>query len=167
LILAKEKPYELPEVTTKPVRAKKVITGKKGVAPRRVAVIATIVLGFAALLSLTSMYASMAMTGYKIATLKQEINTMQTENKRLELKLHRLKSLDRIEQIATTKLGMTKPDKFAYIVIDKPGAGNPVHVADAGSDKKVADSKRHPFIQAVTDFLSPKEEGYSQAGARI
>jgi cell division protein FtsL len=165
LILAKEKPLLLPEAAPAPLR-KKATARRNRVAPR-VAVIGAIVVGFAVLLSLTSMYATIGMTGYKIATLKQEINAMQTENKRLELKLYQLKSLDRIENIATTKLGMVQPEQFAYLVMDKPAGTSEAKVAETASGKKVADGKRHPLIQAVTDFLTSKEEGYSQAGAKI
>jgi cell division protein FtsL len=164
LVLAERKPRQLPEVVPPPVQAAKVRKTKKALP--RLQLIAFVAVGFVTLLALTSMYVMMAMIGYQITDLKGQIATRQTENKKIELEINRLKSLDRIETIATTKLGMTKPEKFAYLVIDQSETEKRNAVARKPSGSNVASSDRHPFIQAVTDFLTARSEGRSQVGAK-
>lgn len=48
--------------------------------------------------------------GYKIDSKKQSVAVLQRENKKLELEAAELQGPDRVEEVATKKLGMKKPD---------------------------------------------------------
>jgi len=56
-----------------------------------------------------SQRAHAARTGYAILQLRQEVGTLQSENARLQAVTMSLKSLERVERIATKDLGMRRP----------------------------------------------------------
>jgi cell division protein FtsL len=51
-----------------------------------------------------------ARLSYQNESLNQQIGQLSRENSELELGIEQLSSLERIEQVATEKLGMLKPD---------------------------------------------------------
>jgi len=58
-----------------------------------------------------------AVLGYKIVQLKQEVADLDQENRRLELRIAELSSPSRIETLAVTQLGMCKPDKMQTVAL--------------------------------------------------
>ena len=52
---------------------------------------------------------------YEMDDLSERIEEMRNKNKELFNEAARLSALDRIERIATTKLGMVKPGKIKFI----------------------------------------------------
>ncbi|MDI6710568.1 MAG: cell division protein FtsL [Thermoanaerobacterales bacterium] len=60
--------------------------------------------------------------GYNLTTLKQEIARLDAENQNLEAALGRLDSLERVETVATTKLGMVAPSErnVMYVALNPP-----------------------------------------------
>lgn len=60
-----------------------------------------------------------ASLGYQIVSLEKEIGDMETANKRMEYKIAQVNSLDRIEALATTQLGMIKPQQAIAIAAIK------------------------------------------------
>lgn len=58
---------------------------------------------------LVSLRTHAASTGYEILSLRQEIDALQSDNARLLATATALRSLDRVERIATTQLGMAPP----------------------------------------------------------
>lgn len=75
------------------------------------AIISLIVLAFGIGLALTSRAALYYSQGYEITRLNREIESLQTDNERLKLEIEQLCSLDRVENMALTELGMVKPSK--------------------------------------------------------
>lgn len=73
---------------------------------------------------LVSLRTQAASTGYKILALRQEIDALQSDNARLLVTATALRSLDRVERIATTQLGMTPPrqQQVAALTIAQPPA---------------------------------------------
>lgn len=65
-----------------------------------------------------------ASTGYDILALRQEIELLQSDNARLLATATSLRSLDRVERIATTALGMAPPrqQQVASLTIAPPAA---------------------------------------------
>lgn len=58
----------------------------------------------------------LAQTGFKMDTLRREIATAESEHARLVLKVAKLSSKERIEQVAIEQLGMVQPQQVSYIV---------------------------------------------------
>lgn len=76
---------------------------------RKVAAVALIFLAFTLGLTWTVQSVLLIIKGYELARIKKEILTLQQANQRLELEVARLKSPERVAELATTKLGMVKP----------------------------------------------------------
>jgi hypothetical protein len=55
--------------------------------------------------------------GYKIERLEKEIQNLETSTYRMEYQIAQKTSLDRVSQIATTDLGMYKPDSSKSIAM--------------------------------------------------
>jgi len=68
------------------------------------------IVGVALGLAFLAQFAVTARLGYQNESLDQQINQLSRENSELELKIEELGSLARIEEVATQKLGMIKPD---------------------------------------------------------
>lgn len=69
-------------------------------------------------LSYTFLKAAKAQSNWQIGELKNNIITTQMENDRLRFEIAKLKSLDNIENIARTQLGMVKPKEVEYYIMD-------------------------------------------------
>ena len=60
-----------------------------------------------------------ASLGYQIVSLEKEIGAMETANKRMEYRIAQVNSLDRIESLAVTQLGMIKPQQAVAVAAIK------------------------------------------------
>lgn len=56
--------------------------------------------------------------GYEVERLEGLRAMVERDNQRLEAEVAALKSLDRIEREATTRLGMVKPKSYIYVTVD-------------------------------------------------
>ncbi|WP_192868107.1 cell division protein FtsL [Calderihabitans maritimus] len=122
----------------------------------RTAAIGLILVGFIIGLLLTYEYARLAATGYKITRVKQEIAALQSANEKLQLEIAKLKSLERIEIIATTKLGMEKPrDKVQLVFINElEPAVRMAHYHSEAEENMVGQKENHPFLAALVRLFS-------------
>ncbi|MFP5297443.1 MAG: cell division protein FtsL [Actinomycetota bacterium] len=66
----------------------------------------------------------LAQTGFKMDTLRREIASAETEHARLVLKVAKLSSKERIEQVAMEELGMVQPKRISYIVANVKTRGS-------------------------------------------
>lgn len=66
----------------------------------------------------------LAQTGFKMDTLRREIVAAESEHARLVLKVAKLSSKERIEQVAIQQLGMVQPQQVEYIVANVRNRGN-------------------------------------------
>jgi cell division protein FtsL len=53
--------------------------------------------------------------GYQAEKMQSGINDLQSENNQMELEIAKLQTPERVEQIATTKLGMQEPQDFMVV----------------------------------------------------
>lgn len=65
----------------------------------------------------TFVYVQSSLLGYKLVSLKQDVNKLEISNKRLEYSIAQLSSLDRVENVAHTKLKMVKPEAGNMIAV--------------------------------------------------
>ena len=85
---------------------------------------------------------------YKIDNLKKEYSAEQEKNNTLRLQFESLGDLDRILQIATTRLGMVIPQKDEIIITRRVK----IRVESTGSGKLAYASKRSEhFLQAGSE----------------
>ena len=79
-----------------------------------------IVVGFVLGLTVILRYAYIVESKYQLESMKKELIKIERENQILKVQLTELKSLDRIESIATSELGMIEPDLDNIIFIKSP-----------------------------------------------
>ena len=84
-----------------------------------VLIVATLVIGFTALLPLVQSSGATSTAG-RIQQLEREKQDWQARSRELEINVATLGSLSRIEQEARLRLGMTKPTQTHYITVDVP-----------------------------------------------
>src|SRR5690554_2461508 len=113
LILAKKNklPYHQ-EVLPQPKTQQK---KKKNYRRSRLMVIGLVVLLFIFSLYVVSCYIQVAVLGYNIVRTERELEELQTEINRLELDIEKLRSLERIENIALNELNMKKPEGAIFV----------------------------------------------------
>ena len=68
-------------------------------------------------LSYTYLKARIAHLNWQISQGKKDIAAMQVQNEKLKLEIARLKSLERIEKVATAQMGMIKNPQVEYLAI--------------------------------------------------
>jgi len=62
-------------------------------------------------------YAQMVITGYQIHKLQREAASLDMQVRDLSVDLARLSSLERVEMVATTRLGMVRPDLKTMVAV--------------------------------------------------
>lgn len=112
----------------------------------------------------TSRYAQITSVGYDIVGIKKQVQELDTENQLLQNKIAELNSLQNIEYVATTKLGMQKPElaegvQFVPVEYSKAGSrAEDLEVASASDNnttqvaKKV--EKRNFLVQALANIIN-------------
>lgn len=130
----------------------------------KVAYGALLLLALSLAFMVTSRYAQIASVGYEIVALKKQVQDLDTENQVLANKVAELDSLQNIEYVATTRLGMQKPElaegvQFVPVEYSKAGSGDEgVGVAEndsagARETPKTAE-KTNYFVQALAKIIN-------------
>ncbi|GAB6181882.1 hypothetical protein JCM14036_32010 [Desulfotomaculum defluvii] len=119
-------------------------------------------------------YSQVAVLGYEISKLQNELSKLQAEQDYLETQANQLMSLQRIEAIATTKLGMVKPDTGEVVLVaalpkdtdakttkatnpEKPQTVPTNNVGEKDNGDEVKKGKS-PVIEAFVDLVSDWEK---------
>lgn len=142
------------------VRRSKAKSNKAGMLAVKLIVVGCVLLAVVTGLMLTATHSQVTHRSDKINQIKGEISDLQNANERLKLEIARLKSLDRIELIATTELGMIQPDMddIEYIAYGDDKEKTPT--AEAFEGEKTAavevpsEEMVHPIILAVNKMVS-------------
>lgn len=116
-------------------------------------------------LSYTYLKASKARMHLELSQMEQVNQQIIWQNEKLRLETEKLKSLDRIEQIASLQMGMTKNPEVNYLVLDSTvEVPQPEDITGAQSDQKVAvnASTGRKIIEGIVGAL--KERGIGQKG---
>jgi cell division protein FtsL len=109
-----------------------------------------IVFGYALILVFLCMKS--ATLGYQIETLQQDVQNIETSNQRLEYQIAEKSSLPRVEQVASTQLGMYKPDVKTSIALDVQT--EPVQVASTSTDATADKSLSQEILNKMYSSLS-------------
>ena len=112
----------------------------------------------------TSRYAQITSVGYDIVGVKKQVQELDTENQLLQNKMDELNSLQNIEYVATTKLGMQKPElaegvQFVPVEYSKAGSrAEDLGMASAtqSSTNQAAGNveKRNFLVQALENLIN-------------
>lgn len=116
-------------------------------------------------LSYTYLKASKARMHLELSQMEQVNQQIIWQNEKLRLETEKLKSLDRIEQIASLQMGMTKNPEVNYLVLDSTvDVPQLQDITGAQPDQKVAvnASAGRKIIEGIVGAL--KERGIGQKG---
>lgn len=102
------------------IRVRKVKRTLKTVNCRRGLLVKCTVLIFAFALLVVYLCIKTSTLGYQIVSLEKDINNLETANQRMAYEIAEKSSLQRIEQIATSKLGMNKPEMDGAFTVMVP-----------------------------------------------
>lgn len=119
--------------------------------------VSLVIVGFVAGSAVAAEYARLAIKNYDISQLQQSIQTEQTQNEQLQLQISQLKSIGRIEMIATQQLGMVKPAQNAFLnyqVAPQAQTAKTGVVTPEQSSVDVQPTQGNPVIQQVAKIFS-------------
>lgn len=147
----------LPERENKPARQ----SSNEPLPRRQKLVIAGLVLSvFVSGIFVVFLYAQMVSTGYQIYKLRMQTASLDMQVKDLSEELDRLSSLSRIEMVATTKLGMVRPDLKTMVVVQTEPVEETTLENETSSPAKDiyltggADKKNNWVIQALVNLVA-------------
>ena len=111
-------------------------------------------------------YAQIFSMGYKMSNIKKQISSIQSESQNLEVEITELSSLDRVETMATGKLGMVEPGRDIVMVDASLIKGNVVSAVvqqevtpvALKNTENVPSEKVNWVIQALTHLVSYLQE---------
>ncbi|ACV61933.1 hypothetical protein Dtox_1047 [Desulfofarcimen acetoxidans DSM 771] len=104
--------------------------------------------------------------GYKMSKMKKEIAEIQNDSQDMQVEITRLSSLDRVEAMATQKLGMVAPGRD-IVLVDAPltkqnQVQSPVQAqvnTDPAIDEENVDPEKSSWvIEAITQLVSYLEQ---------
>lgn len=118
MIQAQSYARQLPGLETQPqTRTRMVRRTYSSYNAKRAFVIKTGIILFAYALLLVYLCIKSATLGYQIVDLQKQINTLETDNKRIEYQIANATSLERVEEYAVKELGMCKPEADSMLQI--------------------------------------------------
>lgn len=139
MVVAQEKPYysSLPKKNRQTRKRPRV-----HYVPRRERLVLTglVLLVFCAAILFVYSSAQVIIAGYQLNKMKKEVNDLHIQTQAMNENIARLSSLERVEKVAVTKLGMVKPDTSQMILVKATPPG--------------PDARQH---------LSPEESGEAPA----
>lgn len=77
-----------------------------------------VVLSVGLLLGYVGLRTAIIMESYAIKRLDDQLMNLKAQREKLQLEVSQLESLDRIEKVARTELGMSRPRELAYIALN-------------------------------------------------
>jgi len=146
---------------------------KRSPVVEKILIVGCVLTGLAIGLILTATHAELNRRAAKIIQIKSEITSLQNDNERLKFKIAQLKSLDRIEMIACTELGMVKPgiDNIRYIALEEnSGKEKPLALKAEGevpseTVKIKSGEKINPLLLAINKLVTDYIFGVGQVEA--
>ena len=107
-------------------------------------------------------YAQIFSMGYEMSKIKKQISSIQNESQNIEVEIIKLSSLDRVESMATQKLGMVEPGRD-IVMVDAPLKKENVVKSDVQQEltpvtikntENVPSEKVNWVIQSLTHLVS-------------
>jgi cell division protein FtsL len=136
-------------------------------AVQKIKALALVLLALMLCFSMTFLAIMNVMKGYQITSIKQEINTLQRENERLQLEVARLRAPERIAAVATDQLGMAEPqaEQICYIP-DNADTRQMVARQPVVPETKNVATAPQSWLQALSQVLQQWLSPERVAGAR-
>ncbi|MEW6697133.1 MAG: cell division protein FtsL [Bacillota bacterium] len=164
--------YGLPQESQQQNAAPQRLLSKRAIRKGKILLTGGILALFLTGVSIAYYYAQVAAVGYQISEMQKELANLKAEQEYLESQANQLMSLQRIEAIATTKLGMVKPDPKEVVVVaalpkspqsgqnptDQPPPGVTEYNAQEKDNHGQSESRKSPVIEAFMDMVNRWEK---------
>ncbi len=151
----------LPERLNKPARQSRNELLSKG---QKMVIVGLVLSVFIAGIFVVFLHAQMVSTGYQIYKLRVRTASLDMQIKDLSEELERFSSLDRIKMVATTKLGMVRPDLKTMVVVETEPAEKTTlekEISPPAKNKSLAnaaDMNNNWVIQALVNLVANDHE---------
>lgn len=158
MVLAQERPLTLEPYANPRKRSR----SQPAVRGGQVWLLSLLVFTFICGLTLVFAHGQVAVIGYRLTNLQREVAALAAENGTLEAALSELESLDRVERVATVRLGMVKPAQadVLYVALDtarQETGGSSESGPELAKEKDAV--RRAGVIQALMELVfRPGEE---------
>ncbi|OAT81815.1 cell division protein FtsL [Desulfotomaculum copahuensis] len=162
MIVAREQPYHQspPGEKRRPVP-----DPRPNTLPRRrqLALTGLVLLAFLTGIAVCYLHAQIMTTGCQIVSLQKNLGDLNVETRELSEQVAGLSSLQRIEQVATTRLGMVKPDNKNVVLVQATpqpsgsAAAAPSRTKPAGVVRVPAAKDRNWVLQALAELVGHRE----------
>jgi cell division protein FtsL len=168
LLVAKQlsQPYEVEKKVTRHRRKRLKATNSLR---ENLAIIAWILMALVIGIALISVHAQVINHADKIIQIKGEILGLQNSNERLKLKIASLKSLDRIENIARTELGMVQPEEsnVHYLIMENSEEQSELNsrVESAKNQGVTSKEESQTSLKAINKLVTDYVDGIDNAEA--
>lgn len=138
----------------------------------QLALTALILLCFALGIVISLFYAEMIITGYQISRLEKNLANLELETRGLSEEMSKLSSLERVEAVATTRLGMVKPDERQVVLVqagpepaissssEKTGSPSPGAEAPDSQCKPPGHKTPHWVLQALAELVTRRGQSH-------
>lgn len=166
--------YRLPEERQQQIARPKRQLSKRTLRKGKILLTGCILAIFLTGVAIAYYYAQVAAVGYQISQMQKELANLKAEQEYLESQANQLMSLQRIEAIATTKLGMVKPDPKEVVLVaalpKSPPSGQnnptnqlkpqeaPEHTAREKDNHGQAENPKSPVLEAFMDMVNRWEK---------
>lgn len=163
MILAKEEQRYQQNIEEQGIQ-KRVRKVKKVKRNPKVVYFGLVLIAFLLGLVIAAKQAQVAVTGYEVSELKQQLAILELENQELVMEVGKLKSLERIEKIALNELGLVKPEAYQLVVVESRNKSE----AQLENAEKLAEQPREEgILQVLKGVIGSLEGRISSAEASI
>lgn len=124
---------------------------------RKLALVGLVMTGFLVGVLITLYYTWISMIGYHINQVEKQVAALRIEDAGLGEEVGRLHSFERIETLATQKLGMIKPDDADMLAVSYSKAEKENGPAGREAVKAVGEERKSRFVQAFISMVNRLE----------
>ncbi|MGQ9498036.1 MAG: hypothetical protein ACUVRC_08060 [Desulfotomaculales bacterium] len=159
MVLAQERPITLEPYASARRRARPRPAVHRG----QVWLLCLLVFTFICGLILVFAHGQVAVIGYRLTNLQCEVAALAAENGTLEAALSELDSLDRVERVATSRLGMVRPGQadVLYVALDTAGQEGSGSSQPGPRSQESTPCGEAGVIQALMELVFRPGEGIS------
>lgn len=152
---------KLPEQAERPIETQKIQKRayRKPLSQKQIIPKAKMLFGIAFMVAISFVilyrFSVIAELNYKMGTLTDEYNRLRDENRRLEVEIATSINLDRVKELAETKLNMHKPDSYQTILVSVPKNNYSVVMDQAYINEKTEDTSLMENVMNAVKAILP------------
>jgi len=120
---------------------------------------------FLTALAVAFYYSQLYTLNLQMDNLQNQLNSLAASTQDLDASISRYSSLDYVEQVATTKLGMVKASGEGSLTVSVAGPAENTENVSAPTPEKKVYGQRNPVLEAFNQLVSRFEQKLSRPSA--